>query len=610
MNPNNTTLFRKEGQSQVVDAQGNLQSFGGNLDTLPIYKQQNNVITSDALTPKTKIDLSGIYPNQQTGDGLVNSVTDSTKAFDTEAAYQKELELQKLTKPDSTQLDTYLNNLLDAEQGLTGRGAEQTQAEINAGIPEANKARSSIQGQIKTQIAEYNAMKAERDQIIADIEAGAGRKGLTTGAVLGQQGAQERQYLARLNSKAAEIGILQAQDEALKGDIDTAQKNVDRAIDLKYQDREAEYTAWKNAYDRVKGTFDEEEKKRGEALAEAKKKEEEALKEKKEEEKNIQNIALKIAENGGDPNIVSKAKTTMEALGLAKNALQKKDVELREINGALYAVDKNTLKVKYIGGGTATGGTGKGVSGAYGDVINTIIGSGKFTKDQANAIRNSISNGEEPFVVVKNQAKGLMTGANQTKVENYETAQKALGDIQSQLKQYYANGGSTNIFKGNYEKVVNNLGNVSDPKLVDLAVQIQTSLQVYRNAVSGTAYSVQEGKDIASIFPGINKTQGLNEAILSGRMKAFESTIDGAYEGVLGQKTYQSMKNLTTNQAKGNLSDKDFVEKALVSNGINYEKMVNDASKYPGQIPVIDNATGQAGWIPFQEFNSSKYTKI
>jgi len=58
------------------------------------------------------------------------------------------------------------------------------------------------------------------------------------------------------------------------------------------------------------------------------------------------------------------------------------------------------------------------------------------------------------------------------------------------------------------------------------------------------------------------------------------------------------------------LSDKEFVEKSLISNGINYEKMVNDASKYPGQIPVIDNETGEAGWIPFQEFNSSKYTKI
>lgn len=369
MDSNNTKLFRKEGQTQVVDAQGNLQNFGGNLDTLPIYKQQNNVITSDALTPKTKIDLSGIYPNQQTGDGLVNSVTDSTKAFDTEAAYQKELELQKLTKPDSTQLDTYLNNLLDAEQGLTGRGAEQTQAEINAGIPEANKARSSIQGQIKTQIAEYNAMKAERDQIIADIEAGAGRKGLTTAAVLGQTGAQERQYLARLNAKAAEIGILQAQDEALKGDIDTAQKNVDRAIDLKYQDREAEYTAWKNAYDRVKGTFDEEEKKRGEALAAAKKKEEEALKEKKEEEKSIQNMLIQasiyqapasllnqakdIANKGGKPSDVARllGKYSPDYLDYKLKKAQiyktgveaeKADLELKQTKNAIKAAENST----------------------------------------------------------------------------------------------------------------------------------------------------------------------------------------------------------------------------------------------------------------------------
>lgn len=307
MNPNNTTLFRKQGQSQVVDAQGNLQSFGGNLDTLPIYKPQNNVITPDTLTPTTKIDLSGIYPKQPTGDGLVAGASDSTKAFDTEAAYQKELELQKLTKPDSTELDTYLSGLLGAEQGLTGKGAAQSAAEISAGIPEAQKLRSSIQGQLKQQLAEYNAMKAERDQIIADIEAGAGRKGLTTGAVMGQVGAQERQYLARLNSKAAEIGILQAQDEALKGDIETAQKTVDRAVDLKYQDREAEYTAWKNAYDRVKGNFDAEEKKRGEALAAAKKKEEEALKEKKEEEKKANEYLFTAIQGKAPQSLVAKA---------------------------------------------------------------------------------------------------------------------------------------------------------------------------------------------------------------------------------------------------------------------------------------------------------------
>lgn len=76
---------------------------------------------------------------------------------------------------------------------------------------------------------------------------------------------------------------------------------------------------------------------------------------------------------------------------------------------------------------------------------------------------------------------------------------------------------------------------------MDIATQIQAQLQVYRNAVSGTAYSEQEGKDIASIFPGINKSEGLNKAIISGRLAAFDSVIDNTYRNILGS-AYDSIK--------------------------------------------------------------------
>jgi hypothetical protein len=177
--------------------------------------------------------------------------------------------------------------------------------------------------------------------------------------------------------------------------------------------------------------------------------------------------------------------------------------------------------------------------------LQIILGSGKFTKDQVKLVTNAINSGEDPFTVIKNQAKSLMTGANQTKVESYETAQDALNNLGTVLKTFYASGGSTGLLKGNYEKVVNKLGQVTDPKLVEIATQIQQNLQIYRNAVSGTAYSVQEGADIASIFPGINKSQGLNEAIINGRRRAFDDGIGGAYRGVLGS-AYDTLKNART----------------------------------------------------------------
>lgn len=204
--------------------------------------------------------------------------------------------------------------------------------------------------------------------------------------------------------------------------------------------------------------------------------------------------------------------------------------------------------------------TSSGISGInssnpqYAGVLSTILGSGKFTKDQVNLITNSINSGEDPFTVIKNQAKNMMPSTLATDVGNFELAKGVMTDLQRNLKEFYANGGSTGIFSGNIEKTINKLGNVKDPKLVGLATQIQSNLQVYRNAVSGTAYSVQEGKDIASIFPGINKSEGLNDAIINGRLSAFDSTIDSAYKNTLGS-TYDTLKQAQQQSSPSTGSD-------------------------------------------------------
>lgn len=203
-------------------------------------------------------------------------------------------------------------------------------------------------------------------------------------------------------------------------------------------------------------------------------------------------------------------------------ALQK---QTSDANVAKLKAETDALKIPSITNPDAS---------KYSTALSTILGSQNFTKDQKANVVNAINNGQDPFTVIKNQAKNIMGQTEATKVTGYETAKAQLIDVDTALKQFYALGGKTSLFNGSYEKVINNLGEESDPKLVDLSTQIQSALQIYRNAVSGTAYSVQEGADIASIFPGINKSQGLNTSILTGRMKAFDSTIDGAYRSALG----------------------------------------------------------------------------
>ena len=156
------------------------------------------------------------------------------------------------------------------------------------------------------------------------------------------------------------------------------------------------------------------------------------------------------------------------------------------------------------------------------------------TKDQKQDLIRAVNSGQDPFSVVKNQAKNIMGQTNATSLSNLEASRDAFNDLTSNLQKFYDAGGNTSYVSGNFEKMVNRIGQIKDPNLVSLATQIQGNIQAYRHAISGTAYSAQEGKDINSIFPGINKSQTLNAAIASGRNILFDSVIDGTYRSTLG----------------------------------------------------------------------------
>lgn len=176
----------------------------------------------------------------------------------------------------------------------------------------------------------------------------------------------------------------------------------------------------------------------------------------------------------------------------------------------------------------------------YQDVANIILGSTNFTENDKRSFINALSSGADPWPVISNRAKKLL-GTEGTTLTKLESAFSAMQELDSLTKQFYANGGKSGILKGNFEKVQNRLGQVNDPNLVNIAVQIAASLQKYRNAVSGTAYSEQEGRDIAAIFPGIDKGEVLNNTIIKARLSNMSNDIDGLYRGALGE-TYESVK--------------------------------------------------------------------
>ena len=185
-------------------------------------------------------------------------------------------------------------------------------------------------------------------------------------------------------------------------------------------------------------------------------------------------------------------------------------------------------------------------------IAEQVIASWSFTKTQADAIRNSIKNWENPEAVIKNQAKNLMTAADKSNTQWIEQALWQMNSLQSALTSFYNAGWDTNLLKWKYEEVLNNLGEVSDPKLVTLATQIQRSLQSYRKNITGTAYGIQEWQDIEKVFPGIKKWKILNDAITEGNIKSMQSDIDNAYISVLYW-AYDKIKSPVSN-AKSSVS--------------------------------------------------------
>lgn len=244
---------------------------------------------------------------------------------------------------------------------------------------------------------------------------------------------------------------------------------------------------------------------------------------------------------------LSNAKDGMSAIQLlAQNGISLAnplDIENKRLTNEKLRADIAETKAGTTATITRTDANGNPLPpNAQDRALEIILGSGKFTKDQVRLVTQAINEGEDPFVVIKNQAKSILGSAGETKLTQYEIAESTLADIGAQIEQFYALGGRTGIFTGNFEKVVNKLGQVVDPRLVTLATQIQGNIQVYRNAISGTAYSTQEGQDIQSIFPGINKGEELNTAILKGRETLFNSVIDATYRTALGS-AYDELKN-------------------------------------------------------------------
>lgn len=506
-------------------------------------------LTPDKLAPTSNYVLpSGEPGTQQQADAAI-----ALAKANTEAAAKAKAEEAKSPPPSEAELKN--QSILDKMVELTGEGTQALTERATALQDPELLALKKEQGITEQRLGEVIAESEALDASYQKANQIAEGKPQTLFSIQGEQAQNYKMYLAQKNELATKANVIRATSLGLQGRIAEAKSTIQDAFDAKVAIIDSKLKNWQAQANAIAPTLNKEETARLEELKARKAKE-------VQDAKDLSTAQTKAISDLYDAGVAVDSNTALEiknakTAGEVQNVLTKfapqlakagqteqkiKDAQLAKLNADIR---KTNSDIANQGVAPITNPTANKYSGA----LSVILGSERFTKDQKAAVVNAINSGDDPFVVIKNQAKNIAGQTEATKITNYEVARDQLEDISTLLDKYYQLGGKTNIFKGNYEKALNNLGSVDDPKLVSVATQISSALQIYRNAISGTAYSVQEGKDIASIFPGINKSQGLNEAILEGRKAAFNSTIDGSYRSVLG-KSYDELKKDELNANK------------------------------------------------------------
>ena len=577
------------------EASLNQPSDAGKAGTPPVVTSEMDAGKLDVGSNPIKLPV--YTPPQTPSTSHIPSVAES------EAAAAEQADAAMKANPKEQELSTQKTRISDLLAKISGKSTAQAAAEEAQGLPEYNKQLTEITAQIKGLQNEATAIPMQTQNAMEG-----------TGATTFGATATSDRALRTNAIKQLQLATIQS---SLTGQIAVAKDNADRAIAAEFGPAETELAYQKELYAMNKDELDRYDKTRSEALSIDLAERTRQLSEQKDNKALILGWTATAAQNNAPTLAINQAlaQTDPEAAFSILSPYfvdpmkEKQDIaNLEQTHAQTRLTEANIRKINNeITANGLPGVTNPDNAARYAGAISIVTGSKAMTKDQKASFIAAVNSGADPSVVLKNQAKTIMGNDQEKKLSDYETILEQTKTIQSLLQEYYAANGKTDIFKGNFEKVNNLLGQVQDPKLVNIASQIQLSLQAYRNAISGTAYSDQEGQDIASIFPGINKTEGLNNAIMKARLKYSEDYIDTQYRNVLGS-AYDVVKTAVDNSAKGDLSNAEFVSQTLQTKGESYKTLLASVPK--GNIGAIDNATGDIVSMLPSEFNSAKYTRL
>lgn len=131
-------------------------------------------------------------------------------------------------------------------------------------------------------------------------------------------------------------------------------------------------------------------------------------------------------------------------------------------------------------------------------------------------------------------AYNSMSATQQDAQDGRYSLLSAIGSIESQLAEFEAAGGDTNIFQGLSEKALQKGGFTKDPELASIANNIALAIIDYRKSVSGAAFTESEKADYNAVFPSIGNTPALNSVKIQTLKDKAQRNVDRAIASRIG----------------------------------------------------------------------------
>jgi hypothetical protein len=201
-------------------------------------------------------------------------------------------------------------------------------------------------------------------------------------------------------------------------------------------------------------------------------------------------------------------------------------------NGILVSNDGGNTWKKVFGPGEGGSGSGAGSTADFAGTVD-LVASMEGTVAGKEMVKNQLSSllKNKDYTTAYNQiantVENNLVGESKQRFANARTDLQVMGGLKSAIESYSAAGGDTGLLKGSAESIYRKLGEVKDPALTTLAVQLQREFQTYRNTMTGAAFTDKESAEYASVNPTASKKLNLNLSVVNGAMNQLQNRVVG-----------------------------------------------------------------------------------